>query len=55
VVTPFWAGDLAYQKKTELQLRDSTGLAPVSPLSFPIRGNSTQKDYSIITSFYANP
>ncbi len=54
MVTTSWAGDLAYQNKPEIQLRDSTGLTPVSPLSFPIRGNSTQKDYSNVNSFYAN-
>ena len=47
VVTPNWAGDLAFQDDPESQLRDSTGLAPVSPLSPPIRGSGTQKAYSI--------
>jgi hypothetical protein len=48
VVTPFWAGDLAYQKIPDSQLRDSIGLAPISPLSHPIRGIGTQKEYSIV-------
>jgi len=48
VVTPFWAVDLAYQNFPDLQLRDSTGLAPASPLSHPIRGNGTQKDIQLI-------
>ena len=33
------AGDLACRYETDLQLRDSTGLSPVSPLCPPIRGN----------------
>jgi len=37
VVTPFLAGDLAYQEGPESQLRDSTGISPVSPLSHPVR------------------
>jgi hypothetical protein len=39
----------------ELQLRVSTGLAPVSPLSTPIRGNGTQKAYSIVFLLYGIP
>jgi hypothetical protein len=33
------AGDLAYRVGRGLQLRDSSGLSPASPLSPPIRGS----------------
>jgi hypothetical protein len=47
VVNAIRAGDLAYPQEPlpgdleDLQLRVSAGLAPVSPLSLPIRGNGT--------------
>lgn len=52
---PTRAGVLTYQPGADSQLRDSTGLTPVSPLSLPIRGLRHPDRYSIIFVLYARP
>jgi hypothetical protein len=47
------AGGLTYQHYANLQLRDSTGLSPVSPLGLPIRGIRHPDHYTIVRVLYA--
>jgi len=52
---PTRAGVLTYQPGADSQLRDSTGLTPVSPLSLPIRGLRHPDRYSVMFVLYVRP